>query len=136
MQQSIHLLYDGNCEEAFRFYEQAIGAKIAFLMPYTGSPAEAEVPPEWGGKVLHATLELGNETIMGGDAPPGRYSKPQGFSVSLAMQDPAEAERIFAALVQGGKVVMPIQQTFWSPRFGMLVDRFAIPWMINCQDAA
>ena len=136
MQQSIHLLFDGQCEEAFRFYEQALGAKITFMSTYTGTPAEQQVPPEWRGKVLHASLALGDQTVMGADAPPGRYSKAQGFSVSLQMKDPAEADRIFHALAENGKVVMPIQQTFWSPRFGMLVDRFGIPWTINCEQAA
>jgi PhnB protein len=81
-------------------------------------------------------MTLGDAVLMGSDAPPGRYEKPQGFSVALMVKQPAEAERIFNALVENGTVTMPIQETFWSPRFGMLIDQFGIPWLINCEQPA
>ena len=133
MQLSTHLLFDGQCEAAFQFYARCLGAKITFSMIYGGSPAEQQVPAEWRNRILHAALQVGDQVLMGADCPPGRYQPPQGFSVSIAVKDPAAAERIFHALAEGGKVTMPIQPTFWSPRFGMLVDRFGIPWMINCE---
>jgi PhnB protein len=136
MQLSTHLLFNGQCEAAFQFYEQCLGAKITFTTTYAGTPAEEQAPAEWRSKILHATLQVGDQVLMGADSPPGRYQPPQGFSVSLAVKDPAEAERIFHALAEYGKVIMPIQPTFWSPRFGMFVDRFGIPWMINCEQAA
>ena len=88
--------------------------------------------PEWQDKILHASLKIGDTVLMGSDAPPERYEKPKGFSVSLVLDDTGEAERIFKTLSEGGSVQMPIQQTFWAARFGMLTDRYAIPWMINC----
>jgi PhnB protein len=136
MQLSPHLNFNGNCETAFKFYEKCLGAKITFMMPYEGSPLANEVPAEWRGKILHASLQVGDALILGADAPPGRYEKPQGFSVTLSPKDPAEAERIFVGLSDGGRVTMPMQETFWAARFGMLVDQFGIPWMINCPKAA
>jgi len=86
---------------------------------------------------MHASLNLGGGVIlMGSDPPPGRYQAPQGFSVSLGIKDPVETERIFNELAQDGNVQMPVQKTFWSERFGMVVDRFGIPWMLNCEQAA
>ena len=91
------------------------------------------MPPEWHKRILHATLRVGDQVLMGADAPPGRYQKPQGFSVTLGLKDQAEAERIFKALAEKGTVEMALQQTFWAGRFGVLVDRFGIPWTINCE---
>lgn len=136
MQLSPHLNFNGNCETAFKFYEKCLGAKITFMMPYEGSPLANEVPAEWRGKILHASLQVGDALILGADAPPGRYEKPQGFAVTLSPKDPAEAERIFVGLSESGTVTMPMQGTFWAARFGMLVDQFGIPWMINCPKAA
>jgi PhnB protein len=132
MQVNTHLTFDGRCEEAFRFYARSLGGKIQFMMPHEGSPAAGAVPQEWGKKILHATLQVGDQTLMGADAPPGSYQPPQGFSVALHIPEPAEAERVFGALAEGGKVNMPIQETFWAHKFGMLVDRFGTPWMVNC----
>ena len=91
------------------------------------------MPSEWRKKILHARLTVGDQALMGSDAPPERYDKPQGFSVSLNVDKPAEAERIFRALSENGKVQMPLEQTFWAVRFGMCVDRFGTPWMVNCE---
>ena len=134
MQLSPYLLFNGQCEEAFKFYAQCLGAKIIAMTPHAGTPAEQQTPPEWRDKILHARMELNGTALMGSDAPPQHYQVPKGFSVSLMLKDPAEADRIFAALAENGKVGMPIQKTFWATRFAMLTDRFGIPWMINCND--
>ncbi len=136
MQLNPYLLFNGRCEEAFKFYAQCLGGKVESMIPHAGTPAEEHTPPEWRNKILHASLRVGAELLMGSDAPPDRYEEPKGFSVSLQMKNPAEAERIFHALAENGAVRMPIQQTFWAARFGMLVDRFGVPWMINCEEAA
>jgi PhnB protein len=136
VQLNAYLLFKGNCEEAFKFYERALGGRIEAMLPHAGTPAEKQVPVEWLNKIMHARLSVGDAVLMGSDAPLDRFEEPKGFSVSLQINDPAEAERLFQALGEGGKVKMPIQQTFWAARFGMLVDRFGIPWMINCAAAA
>lgn len=134
MQLISYLTFSGQCEEAFKFYEQTLGGKIEAMFPHTGTPAEAHVPPEWRVKIMHARLSVGNSKLMGSDAPPDRYTgPPKGFCVHIAVQDPQDAERIFNALAEGGKISMPLQQTFWAVRFGMLIDRFGIPWMVNCE---
>ena len=93
-------------------------------------------PPGWENKILHASANVAGTRVFGSDAPPGQYSTPAGFSVSLNAADPAECDRLFAALAEGGSITMPIQKTFWTERFGMLVDRFGIPWMVNCDPNA
>ena len=133
MQLNTHLNFNGQCETAFRFYEQCFGAKIETMMRYAGTPMEKHVPPEWHDKVLHARLTGAGVSLMGADSPPGRYEKPAGFTVALHFKDQAEAERIFEALSDDGTVQMALQKTFWASRFGMLTDRFGIPWMINCE---
>ena len=135
MQMNAYLLFNGNCEEAFKFYEKLLGGKIDAMMVHAGTPAEQQVPAEWRNKILHARMSVGSNILMGSDAPPGRFKQPEGFSVSLQIKEPVEAERLFHALAENGKVGMPIQKTFWAERFGMLVDRFGIPWMINCDGA-
>jgi PhnB protein len=131
-----YLLFGGQCEEAFNFYAKALGAKIITMMTYGDSPMPEMVPADFRGKIIHATLAIGDQMIMASDAPPDRFKPPQGFSVSIEVSDPAEAERLFGALSEGASVGMPMQQTFWSPRFGMLVDQFGIPWMVNCNQAS
>jgi PhnB protein len=133
MQLNPYLLFNGQCEEAFRFYADCLDGKIDAMMTHAGSPAEEHVPAEWRNKILHARLLIGDQALMASDAPPGRYSQPQGFSVSIQLKDRAEGEQIFNALAQGGKVTMPFEQTFWAKGFGMCVDRFGIPWMVNCE---
>jgi PhnB protein len=131
-----YLVFNGQCETAFKFYEQSLGGKIEAMIPHAGTPAEQHVSAEWRDKIMHARLNVNGEVLMGSDAPPEHYKAPQGFSVSLQFKDVKEAERVFNALADGGKVNMPLQQTFWAARFGMLVDRFGVPWMINCEQAA
>ena len=136
MQLNPYLLFNGQCEAAFRFYEKCLGGKIEAMLTHEGTPAEQDVPPEWRKKILHARLTVGDQVLMASDAPPERYEKPQGFSVSLNIDNAGEAERIFRALSENGKVHMSMQQTFWAARFGMCVDRFGTPWMVNCEKAA
>jgi PhnB protein len=128
-----YLMFDGKCEAAFRFYEQALGGTIVAMMTYADTPAAEHTSPEARGKIIHARLAVGDTVLMGSDAPIERYEKMQGFSVTLNIDESAEAERVFAALGAGGAVTMPIQETFWARRFGMLIDRFGTPWMINCE---
>jgi PhnB protein len=132
MQLNSYLTFNGQCEEAFKFYEQSLGGKILNMWPHAGTPLESQVPPEWRSKIIHATLDVGGSLLQGCDAPPDHYQKPQGFFVKLDVKDLAEADRIFLALAEAGKVEMPLKETFWALRFGMVVDRFGIPWMINC----
>ena len=128
-----YLLFNGSCREAFTFYAECLGGKIQAMLTHGGTPAEAHVPAEWRDKILHASLTVGEDVIMGSDAPPGHFEPPQGFSVTIQLADPAEAERVFQRLSAGATVKMPMQTTFWATRFGMLVDRFGTPWMVNCQ---
>jgi PhnB protein len=132
MQTTPYLLFNGQCEEAFKFYGRCLGGKIEAMMPHEGTPAEKGVPAEWRKKILHARLTANGQVLMGSDAPPERYQKPQGFSVTIGFTDPKEGERVFNALAEKGQVNMPFQPTFWAAGFGMLVDRFGTPWMINC----
>jgi PhnB protein len=133
MQVNPYLSFDGQCETAFKFYEKCFGGKIVAMMPHRGSPMEGHTPPDWLDKIMHARLTIGDEVLMGGDAPPGHFEPTKGMTVAIGVADPAEADRIFGELAEGGAVRMPIQETFWAQRFGMLVDRFGIPWMINCE---
>lgn len=141
MKISPYLNFDGCCEAAMRHYAQVLGGQIVTLMPYEGSPMTDDpgcaFPDGFAGKVMHATLMVGDQMIMASDSPPQYFEKPQGTSVSLHIDDPAEAERVFAALMAGdSRITMPIQPTFWALRFGSGVDRFGTPWMINCSDPA
>jgi PhnB protein len=135
MQLNPYLLFNGQCEAAFKFYEKILGGEIEAMIPHEGTPAAEHVPPEWRKKILHARLSVGDEVLMGSDAPPDRYEAMKGFSVTLGIDDPAAAERIFHALAENGTVRMPIEKTFWALRFGMLVDQFGTPWMVNCAQA-
>ena len=135
MKLNSYLTFDGQCEAAFQFYERCLGGKIVTMMNHEDSPIADQVPADWGKRIMHARLTVGDSVLMGSDSPPEHYEEPKGFSVALQLKQPAEAERVFQALAEGGTVLMPIQQTFWATRFGMLVDRFAIPWMINCEQS-
>lgn len=131
-----YLLFNGDCEAAITFYEKSLGGKVEAMFRHEGTPMEKMVPPEWRKKIIHARLALGDQVLMASDCPPDRYVKPQGFSVNLDCKNPAEAERVFNTLAENGSVQMPLQQTFWAARFGMVTDRFGTPWMINCESAA
>jgi len=127
-----YLVFDGRCEEAFQTYAKVFGGNVKILIRHGDTPAKQFVADDWHNKVMHAEVSAGNTMLMGSDAPPDRYQPMAGFSVSVQVEQPAEAERVFAALADGGTVRMPIQETFWAQRFGMLSDRFGTPWMINC----
>ena len=135
MQVNPYLTFNGQCKDAFKFYEQVLGGKILFSMTWGESPMAKEMPPGTGDFIMHTTLDAGGSLLMGADAPPGRYEKPQGISVSLHLKDAAEGERVFNKLAENGNVQMPFQKTFWAAGFGMCVDRFGIPWMVNCEQA-
>jgi PhnB protein len=135
MQVHPYLNFNGQCEAAFKFYAECLGGKLESMFPYAGTPGAEQVSADWQKKIMHARLNVDGCIIMGSDAPPSHFDKPQGFAVSLNFKDPAQAERAFHALEKNGTVRMPIQETFWAARFGMLVDQFGIPWMINCEPA-
>ncbi|MDI3283890.1 VOC family protein [Polyangium sp. 15x6] len=125
-----YLFFDGNCAEAMRFYERTFGGKIEFMMKFDEGPAPC---PEGGaGRIMHASLTVGARRLLASDTVP-KYPHEgfKGFSVSLGFPTKAEAQRVFDALADGGKVMMPLEKTFWSEAFGMVTDRFGVPWMIG-----
>ncbi|MFB2898409.1 VOC family protein [Aerosakkonemataceae cyanobacterium BLCC-F50] len=139
MQLNPYLMFNGQCEEAFKFYEQCLGGKITDMMTYAESPERAtqeEIPSDWRNKIMHTSLMIGNQELMGSDSPPKYHQETKGFFVTITLDDPVEADRIFYTLAENGTVQMPFEKTFWAYRFGMLIDRFGIPWMINCNQAA
>lgn len=126
-----YLFFDGNCADAMRFYERTLGGKLQ-LMTHGDSPMAAQTPPGSANRIMHARLELDGRLLMASDSMVGQpYEGMKGFSLSLLYPTVAEALRIFAALADGGQVTMPIAKTFWAEAFGMLVDRFGTPWMVN-----
>ncbi|MBR0755982.1 VOC family protein [Bradyrhizobium jicamae] len=132
MQVNPYLTFNGNCADALKFYQKVLGAQIEASFPFGEGPPEMKVPAEWKDKIMHAKITIDGEIIMASDAPPGHFQTPQGFSVSLQVEDAADAERRFKALSEGGTVTMPFAKTFFSQGFGMCVDQFGIPWMVNC----
>jgi PhnB protein len=136
MQLNPYLNFNGQCAEAFKFYEQVLGASNTFSMTWGEMPGADQFPAEAHKLIMHSTLNIGDDLLMGADSPPGRYEQPRGMNVSIHVKSVAEGERIFNALAENGNVTMPFQKTFWSPGFGMCVDRFGIPWMVNCEAEA
>jgi PhnB protein len=133
MQFNTYLFFDGRCEEAFRYYEKHLGAKIEAMMPYGDSEHDTPIPDNWKGKIMHGRIQIADAVVLASDDRAGMYAKPQGFRLSLTAKTPAEADRVFAALADGGEINVPLRETFFSPRFGMLIDRFGIRWMVNCE---
>ena len=133
MQMNPYLSFKGECEAAFKFYEECLGGRPGELFRYAGSPLANQVPEDWSNKIMHGSLMLGGQVLMGGDVPPDKYEAPKGFSLSLQIKSTIDAERIFHDLARGGRVLVPMEKTFWAERFGMVVDRFGIPWLINCE---
>jgi PhnB protein len=128
-----YLFFDGRCEEAVEFYRSALGAEVTMLMRFKDSPEPPEpgrCSPGSGDKVMHASFRIGDTTVMASDGQCLGRPSFQGFSLSLTVPDDAEAERLFARLADGGQVQMPLAKTFFSSRFGMVADRFGVPWMI------
>ena len=136
MQISPYLSFNGCCAEAFAFYAKALGGSVTHSQTFGESPMKDDVPADWQHKIMHATLVVGSQILYGADPPSAHYRTPQGFSVSIGLTSPDEGERVFSALAEGGNVQMPFSKTFWSPGFGMVVDRFGIAWMVNCDVAA
>lgn len=128
-----YLFFDGRCEEAIDFYKTTIGAEVTMLMRFKDSPEPPDkamcpgISPE---NVMHASLKIGDSTVMCSDGRGEGKPKFEGISLSLTVKDAVEAERLFAALGKGGRVQMPLGKTFWSPAFGMLADRFGVSWMV------
>ena len=130
MQVTPYVHYDGKCEAAFKFYEKELGAKIEVMMRYEQAPPEMPSSPEYKNKIMHGMISIDGAPIMASDAPPQHFQKPQGFSLSLTVNDPAEAERKFNALCKGGAVTMAWSKTFFAKGFGIGVYQFGIPWMV------
>jgi len=129
-----YLTFNGNCEAAFKFYQKCLGGEIVAMIKHGETPMASQTPAGWLDKIIHARLVVDGRVLMGSDAPPDRYEPSKGFSVTISVDQPADAERIFQALSQGATVRMPLQKTFWALRFGMLTDQFGIPWMVNCEE--
>ena len=133
MEMTPYLSFKGDCEAAFKFYEQSLNAQPGPIFRYSGSPMAEQVPADWSDKIMHGSLTVGNQVLMGADVAPDQYQEPKGFSLSLQIKSVADAERIFRDLTNGGRVVMPLEKTFWAARFGVVLDRFGIQWLINCE---
>jgi PhnB protein len=133
MQCNPYLTFNGNCEQAFKVYEKVLGGKILAMMKFSETPASDQHGPEFRDKIVHARLSFGNNILMASDAPAAHFEPMKGMSVTLGVDTPEEAERIFKAFSDGAQIQMDLQETFWAVRFGMLVDRFGTPWMINCE---
>lgn len=131
-----YLNFNGQCEVAFNFYQRTFGGKLEAMVNHEGTPAAQHVPAEWLKKIMLARLNVNGKVLMGADSQPNGYQTPKGFCVSIQVKEPKEADRIFNKLAEGGEVDLPIQQTFWAVRFGMLRDRYGIPWMINFEQGS
>jgi len=129
---SVGLHFNGECEAAFKFYERLLGLTLEFVLPWSASPLASQAPAGWSG-ILFARLKGPSMTLLGADALPGTYERPTGFTLTLNAADQAETERFFNELAQGGRVGMPLQETFFALRYGVVVDRFGIPWEIRCR---
>jgi PhnB protein len=132
---SPHLCFDGQCEAAFRAYHQVLGGTTLTMLSYGESPMATQIEPRWHDRIVHASLQLGEFELTGVDLFPQDYQGPQGFFVTLTISEPAKAKQVFLSLSEGGEVRMPFQATFWSAGFGVLIDRFGVPWEVNCAQA-
>lgn len=128
---SPHLCFDGQCREAMQLYQGILGGTLQTMLTYGETPTASSIESRWHERIVHATLVLDEVELTGVDMIPGSYQRPQGFFVTITVAGVARAEEIFTALGQGGEIKLPFDKTFWSPGFGVLVDRFGIPWEIN-----
>ena len=129
-----YLFFNGNCEQAVEFYRKALGAEVQMTMRYKESPEPPKpgmIPPGFENKIMHTSFRIGQTTIMASDGCSPDQAKFEGFSLALSVQNEAEADRAFTALANGGQVKMPLAKTFWSPRFGMVEDKFGVAWMVS-----
>jgi PhnB protein len=134
-----YLFFGGRCQEAVEFYRDALGAEVQMLMRFKESPEPpppGAIPDNWGDKVMHACLKIGDTLVMASDGCAGNEQGFQGFSLALSVANEAEADRMFAALSDRGQVTMPLGKAFFSPRFGMLVDRFGVGWTVVAEAEA
>lgn len=137
MQLIAYLSFNGQCQAAFKFYQQCLGGEITAMIPFGETPSRDFVPAESHGKIMHASLKVGDQVLMGSDCTPEHpYEGVKGASVALVNNNVLEAERLFNALSKNGTVQMPFQETFWAVRFGYFIDQFGVPWMINCEKPA
>lgn len=125
-----YLNFNGQCDEAFRLYQQVLGGTIVDCHTFGNSPMAGHYP-DWNDKLMHISMRIGDQMLLGSDAPPPHYSRPQGLRVCLDFDGVAGAERVFKALSESGQISMPFQETFWAKRFAMFADRFGTPWMVN-----
>jgi PhnB protein len=129
-----YLIFNGDCKAAFTFYAQCLQGTLEMMMTFGESPARDQIPASSHDLIMHTRLVVGDQVLMGSDTTPERpYHGINGCFVSLNVTSIAEAERIFSALADRGTIQMPLEATFWAARFGMLVDRFGVPWMVNCE---
>lgn len=133
MQLQPYLMFNGRCEEAAEFYRENLGAEITMMMRFHEMPASENpmIAPGMENKIMHTSLQIGGTTVMMSDGMCDDKTKFAGFSLSITVADNAEAERIFSRLSEGGEVKMPLEETFWSPYFGMVDDRFGVSWMVT-----
>lgn len=134
-----YLFFGGNCEQAVEFYKKALGAEVEMMMRYKDSPEPippGRLAPGWEGKVMHCSFRIGQTVVMASDGCGTEKGGFGGFSMSISVKTESEADMVFAALSDGGKVNMPLMKTFWCPRFGMLQDRFGVEWMVSVAPAA
>ena len=132
MKMNPYLSFQGDCEAAFKYYEQHLGGEMGAIFRYGGTPLSGSVPPDWADKIMHGSITIGGQTLQAADVAPLQYESPQGFSMTLQITSTADAERMFEALASGGQVRLPLEKTFWAERFGMVTDRFGVPWVVNC----
>jgi len=132
MQLNPYLTFNGNCEEAFNFYAKCLRGELALVQRFGDTPGCEGMPASYRDKIMHVRLQLGDQVLMASDNHPDHpFDGIKGCSIALSVDQADEADRIFNELAQGGVVVMPMQETFWAKRFGMVNDRFGVPWMIN-----
>ena len=134
-----YLFFNGRCEQAVEFYRKALGAEVEMMMRYKESPEPhppGMLPPGFENKIMHTSFRVGQTTVMASDGCSNDKPNFDGFSLSLSVKDESEADRVFAALSDGGQVRMPLAKTFWSPRFGMVQDRFGVGWMVSVYPAS
>lgn len=136
MHLSTYLIFDGDCRAAFEFYQRCLGGEIVAMLPFSEAPDSESIPAESRDRIMHARLVMDGQALMGSDNTPEcplPYEGIKGTHITVGVDTPQEAERIFQALADNGTVNMPLEETFWAERFGMLVDRFGVSWMVNCE---
>lgn len=129
---SPYLNFQGQCREAFELYAKVLGGEVIVMMTYADAPPDEKMAPEMRDQVMHAQLKVGEQIFMASDVSPQNFKPAQGMHITINVNAPEEAERIYAALSEGGTIVMPMEETFWAQRFGMFTDAFGTPWMVNC----